>query len=83
MKKLRTSLLPALLSILALCSFGSASAETIDVQPSTETTEPAPVAPVTLVKSVNSVEANISYTAATLDEKGQIVWNIPQSIIAD
>ena len=81
MKKLRTSLLPALLSILALCSFSPASAETIDVQPSAETTEPAPVNPVTLVKSVNSADANISYTAANLDENGQIVWNIPQSIM--
>lgn len=80
MKKLRTSLLPALLSILALCSFSPASAETIDVQPSAETTEPAPVNPVTLVKSVNSADANISYTAANLDENGQIIWNIPQSI---
>ena len=81
MKKLRTSLLPALLSILALCSFSPASAETIDVQPSAETTEPAPVDPVTLVKYVNSADANISYTAANLDENGQIVWNIPQSIM--
>lgn len=80
MKKLRTSLLPALLSILALCSFSPASAETIDVQPSAETTEPAPVDPVTLVKYVNSADANISYTAANLDENGQIIWNIPQSI---
>lgn len=80
MKKLRTSLLPALLSILALCSFSPASAETIDVQPSAETTEPAPVNPVPLVKSVNSADANISYTAANLDESGQIIWNIPQSI---
>ncbi len=43
---------------------------------------PEPVDPVIpgLVKSVNSIDANISYTAAILDEEGQIVWNIPQTI---